>query len=69
VTVELRAFGQWLSLGAIVGAACGLSSAAFLFLLDRATAFRESHEIIVYSLPVAGLIIGLIYDRWGKPIL
>ena len=59
---------QWTWLGAAVGIACGVSSATFLLLLERATRFRETHEIIVYFLPVAGLVIGLLYDRWGKPI-
>lgn len=59
---------QWTWLGAAVGVACGVASAAFLLLLERATAFRESHEYVVYALPVAGLLIGLIYDRWGKSI-
>ncbi len=63
-----RALGQWTALGALVGLACGLSSAAFLWLLDRATRFRESHEVIVYALPLAGLAIGAIYGRWGAPI-
>lgn len=64
----LSAFGQWLLLGAVVGVACGLASGAFLLLLDRATQFREAHEAIVYALPAAGLVIGLVYERWGKPI-
>jgi H+/Cl- antiporter ClcA len=55
-------------LGAAVGVACGIASAAFLLLLERATAFRESHEYVVYALPVAGLAIGAFYERWGKPI-
>ncbi len=59
---------QWAALGATVGIACGVASAAFLLLLDRATRFREAHEIIVYSLPVAGLVIGVIYERWGASI-
>lgn len=63
-----RALVEWLLLGALVGVASGLASAAFLFLLDRATRFRGSHEAIVYALPLAGLVIGFIYDRWGKPI-
>ncbi len=37
-------------------------------LLDHATRFREAHEDIVYALPVAGVLIGIVYDRWGKPI-
>jgi H+/Cl- antiporter ClcA len=59
---------EWTWLGAAVGVACGLASAAFLLLLDQATAFRLAHERIVYALPVAGFAIGLVYERWGKSI-
>lgn len=59
---------QWIALGAGVGIACGLASALFLFLLERVTSFRESHEWIVYTLPVAGVVIGNIYERWGSSI-
>jgi H+/Cl- antiporter ClcA len=59
---------QWTWLGAAVGIASGAASAIFLALLDRAGHFRQTHEIIVYSLPFAGLAIGFLYDRWGKPI-
>ncbi len=56
------------ALGALVGVACGLASALFLWLLDRATAFRGGHEALVYALPLAGLGVGWLYDRFGKPI-
>ena len=54
--------------GALVGVACGAASALFLALLASATAFREAHESIVYALPIAGLAIGAVYERWGAPI-
>lgn len=63
-----RALVQWTGLGALVGVACGVASAVFLLLLDRATAFRIAHERLVYALPVAGLALGAIYERWGRPI-
>jgi H+/Cl- antiporter ClcA len=63
-----RTFAQWLVLGALVGVAAGVASAVFLHLLDRATAYREAHQAIVYTLPLSGLVLGLLYDRWGKPI-
>lgn len=59
---------QWLFLGSIVGVVCGTASAAFLWLLDRATDFRGTHESIVYALPVAGLVLGLVLERFGQPI-
>jgi chloride channel protein, CIC family len=63
-----KAFAQWLSLGALVGVACGVASAIFLLSLEWATHFRERHERIVYALPLAGFVLGLLYDRWGRPI-
>ena len=65
---RVRALVQWVVLGALVGILCGAASAAFLWLLDRATAFRTGHEAIVYLLPIAGLAIGWIYERLGQSI-
>ncbi len=59
---------QWTWLGCAIGVACGVSSAAFLLLLEHVTRFRETHELIVYALPLAGVLIGLGYHRWGKAI-
>src|SRR4249920_3167889 len=59
---------EWLVLGALVGVACGVASAIFLHALDFATRFRERHEAIVYALPLAGLVIGALYARFGKSI-
>jgi H+/Cl- antiporter ClcA len=55
-------------LATAVGVACGVASAVFLLLLERAGHYRQSHEFIVYTLPVAGALIGLVYDRWGRSI-
>ena len=60
--------GQWIVLGTLVGGLCGAASALFLWLLDRATTFRTGHEVIVYTLPIAGLALGWFYERFGKPI-
>lgn len=65
---RLVALGQWLLLGSLVGVLCGAASALFLWLLERATTFRGQHEYIVYTLPLAGLAIGFVYERFGKPI-
>lgn len=64
----LKVVGQWVSLGALVGVLCGAASALFLWLLDRATSFRNANELIVYALPVAGLAVGWVYERYGDPI-
>jgi H+/Cl- antiporter ClcA len=64
----LVVLGQWILLGALVGVMSGAASALFLFLLERATAFRTEHELMVYSLPFAGAAIGFIYQRFGRAI-
>lgn len=65
---RLIALVQWIVLGTLVGLVCGAASALFLWLLDVATHFREGHEAIVYTLPVAGLLLGWVYERFGQPI-
>ncbi|HEX2670807.1 MAG TPA: hypothetical protein VHM25_08045, partial [Polyangiaceae bacterium] len=60
--------GQWLSLGTVVGVLCGAASAVFLLSLERATEYRSSHELLVYALPIAGIVVGLIYERLGSKI-
>lgn len=59
---------QWLALGALVGVLCGTASALFLYALQRATDYRNAHELLVYGLPIAGLIVGWIYERFGRSI-
>jgi H+/Cl- antiporter ClcA len=59
---------QWLVLGSLVGVFCGVGSALFLWLLERATHYREAHERIIYALPLAGLVIGWVYERYGQSV-
>jgi chloride channel protein, CIC family len=59
---------QWIGTGALVGAIAGAASALFLWLLDQATVFRTAHETIVFALPLAGLVIGTLYERFGQSV-
>jgi H+/Cl- antiporter ClcA len=59
---------QWVGLGALVGVACGVASAIFLVALDEVTKLRLADERIVYTLPLAGLVIGALYAWLGAPI-
>jgi H+/Cl- antiporter ClcA len=65
---RLASLLQGLSLGAVVGVICGAASALFLWLLELATTFRVSHEQLVFALPLAGLLIGFVYERFGQAI-
>jgi H+/Cl- antiporter ClcA len=64
----LVTLAQWLVIGSLIGVLSGAASALFLFVLQRATEFRLGHERIVYALPFAGALIGLIYQRFGRSI-
>jgi H+/Cl- antiporter ClcA len=48
-------------LGGGVGVLAGVSSAAFLATLTWATDTREAHGWLLFLLPVAGLVIGVVY--------
>lgn len=65
---DLATLGQWVVLGSLVGVLCGAASALFLWLLELATEFRTDNQVIVYTLPVAGLAIGWVYERYGETI-
>jgi H+/Cl- antiporter ClcA len=65
---QLGALVQWIGLGAVVGVFCGGASALFLFLLEEVTNYRTGNELIVYFLPLAGLVIGVLYARFGESI-
>ena len=58
--------GKWLLLSALAAALAGTASAFFLFALDAATAWRDSHRWLVWLLPLAGLAVGWVYQRLGK---
>lgn len=52
---------KWLLLGVITGIVGGVVGAFFHLLLDFATEFRTHHSILVYFLPVAGLVVAGMY--------
>ncbi len=56
---------QFVVLGAMSGALAGVASYAFLELLHHVTSFRYRHEGLVWFLPLAGLVIGLVYHRFA----
>lgn len=65
---SIAALVQWTGLGVAVGVVCGAASALFLWLLEQATSYRGAHAGLVFALPVAGLLLGLLYERFGASI-
>jgi H+/Cl- antiporter ClcA len=68
VSERLMVVLRWIVLGALVGLLCGAASALFLWLLEEVTALRLRDERIVFALPLAGLLVGYLYERFGQPI-
>lgn len=61
----LNYFMKWLLLAIPVGLLSGSASAGFLLALDWVTNYRESNFWLIVFLPLGGLVIGLVYHRWG----
>ncbi|MCY1522895.1 Chloride/fluoride channel protein [compost metagenome] len=57
---------KWLLISLVAGACIGSASAVFLRTLDWATQFREAHLELIALLPIAGLLIGLLYHYYGR---
>lgn len=57
---------HWTLLVLPVGVLAGSASALFLWSLDAVTRVRLGHAWLLYLLPVAGVLIGWVYQRFGK---
>ena len=57
----LRGFLKWVLIAAFTGTLGGLVGSAFHISVSRASAFRAAHPRMLYLLPLAGVLIGLIY--------
>ena len=61
--------GKWILICLLLGALAGSVSAFFLYSLQWATNWRESHLWIIALLPVGGFIIGLSYYLFGDSVV
>src|SRR6188768_2171839 len=59
---------KWLTIILLIGVLSGCASALFLVSLNWITTYREQHPWIISFLPLAGLVIGLMYYYWGKDV-
>lgn len=49
-----------------IGVMTGVTSSCFLYSLSCITSFRLSHPLLILGLPLAGLLIGFLYQNYGK---
>ena len=61
----LRQLVVWTLLVVPVGLLAGSASAFFLWSLDRVTELQWRHGWLLFLLPVAGVVLGWIYHRFG----
>ncbi len=62
-------FIKWTFLGVLTGILGGVIGAVFHLLLDYATELRTHHNVLIYFLPLAGLVIAgfyYIFRKMGK---
>lgn len=65
---SIGSLGLATALAGGVGVLCGIGSALFLWLLDTVTTLRVEHRWIVYGLPAAGWLVGVLYERAGSDV-
>lgn len=62
---SLRVFLKWTGLSILCGVSIGVAGAAFHYLIEEATHFREGHSFIIWLLPLAGVLIAWMYKAAG----
>jgi len=60
---------KWLLIAIVSGIFVGSTSALLLESLYFVTDLREENKWIIALLPIAGLVIGLMYHYWGKSVV
>lgn len=59
---------RWVPIATAVGLLAGSASALLLWSLNLATEVREAHRWIIALLPIAGLLVGLLYRAFGTSV-
>lgn len=65
INTSITSWLNWLAIYLLIGGIVGTTTAFFLQSLDDVTLFREKHIWVVNFLPIAGLMIGLLYYYYG----
>ena len=61
----LLGFLKWVLISALTGAVGGVIGSLFHISVEKVTGFRNAHEWIIVFLPIAGLLIVLLYRAFG----
>ncbi|MBB6484132.1 voltage-gated chloride channel family protein [Rhizobium lusitanum] len=63
---QFRSLFKWILLVAPMAVVVGSLCALFLWSLDKATATRFDHPWLIFLMPVAGFLMVLVYQRFGR---
>lgn len=59
---------KWLLIGGLIGSLSGTASAWFLLALEWATQTRENNIFIIAFLPIAGIVLSILYKYAGNNV-
>ena len=68
IVSTLRYLLRWVPIGILAGTMAGTASALLIWSLIVATDLRESHKWLIALLPLAGLLVGVIYLNFGTSV-
>jgi len=60
---------KWVLVALVIGVCVGGVTAFFLRALDWSTFYRDENSKIIWLLPVAGFVIGVLYHYFGKSVV
>ncbi|MBB3381522.1 MULTISPECIES: voltage-gated chloride channel family protein [unclassified Rhizobium] len=63
---QFRSLYKWIVLVVPMAVVVGSLCALFLWSLDKATAARFDHPWLIFLMPVAGFLMVLVYQRFGR---
>lgn len=66
IHMNIKNFAKWLFFSLLIGFVVGAASILFASVLTTVTALRSNHLWLFLCLPLAGVIIVFLYDRFGK---
>ncbi|MBR5485830.1 MAG: chloride channel protein [Oscillospiraceae bacterium] len=60
-----KIFIKWIACACIVGSICGLCGSLLNILVEKATLVRESYPLLLWALPLCGIVIVFLYRLCG----
>ncbi len=57
---------RWIGLAVLIGVFVGTASSLFSIVLTGVTQFRQSHDWILYLMPLAGVCIVFLYRKYAQ---